>query len=26
VILACVAINGWNRMAIATHQDLPPAD
>jgi AhpD family alkylhydroperoxidase len=26
VILACVAINGWNRMAIATHQDLPAED
>lgn len=23
VLLACVAINGWNRLAVSTHQDLP---
>ncbi|MDN5791318.1 MAG: carboxymuconolactone decarboxylase family protein [Micrococcales bacterium] len=25
VIMAMVAISGWNRIAVATHQDLPPA-
>lgn len=24
VLMAVVAINGWNRMAVSTHQDLPP--
>ncbi len=24
VIMAVVVINGWNRMAVSTHQDLPP--
>jgi AhpD family alkylhydroperoxidase len=24
VLMAVVAINGWNRLAVSTHQDLPP--
>lgn len=24
VLMAVVAINSWNRIAVSTHQDLPP--
>ena len=26
VLMAVVAINGWNRLAVSTHQDLPDGD
>jgi len=26
VLMAVVAINGWNRLAVSTHQDLPAGD
>jgi AhpD family alkylhydroperoxidase len=26
VLMAVVAINGWNRLAVSTHQDLPAED